>query len=311
MTGKVKYVPRCWRDYNKSLIERGSLFLWVNDDVFEQWEALPETRRGAPRKYSDLAINAILQVKFLFNLTLRAAQGLFQSLFGLLKVDLPIPNYSTLSRRLSKLEVELNAPDFNLPASFAIDSSGLKVYGEGEWKVRTHGYSKRRTWRKFHLAIDLDDQAIHAVTFTTNDFKDNEVFEETISQIEGPISEVIGDGAYDSKDCYAACKKMNATAIFPPRNGAVIHQHGNIKKEALPRDQTIRCIRDLGKKSWKQKTGYHRRSLVESAMFRFKKLFTADLKSRNFLNQAKEVFIKCNILNQFNKMGLANSIPCP
>ncbi|HRE31305.1 MAG TPA: transposase, partial [Candidatus Berkiella sp.] len=77
MTGKVKYAPRSWRDYNKSLIQRGSLCLWVNDEVFEQWEAPSETRRGAPRKYSDVAINTILKVKFLFNLTLRAAQGLF------------------------------------------------------------------------------------------------------------------------------------------------------------------------------------------------------------------------------------------
>jgi len=310
MTGKVKYVPRCWRDYNKSLIQRGSLSLWLNDEVFEQWEAPREKRRGAPRKYSDVAINTILKVKFLFNLPLRAAQGLFQSLFKLLNVDLPIPSYSTLSRRLPKLEVELNSPDLNGSSSFAIDSSGLKVYGEGEWKVRTYGYSKRRTWRKFHLGVDVEEQAIHAVTLTTNDFKDNEVFEETISQIAGCISDVIGDGAYDSKDCYTACEKLNANGIFPPRKGAVIHQHGNVKKEALPRDQAIRCIRDLGRKAWKEQTGYHRRSLVESAMFRFKKLFTTELKSRNFLSQAKEIFIKCNILNQFNKMGLANSIPC-
>lgn len=146
------------------------------------------------------------------------------------------------------------------------------------------------------------------MTLTTNDFKDNEVFEETISQITAPISDIIGDGAYDSKNCYAACKKINATGIFPPREGAVIHQHGNFKKEPLPRDQAIRCIRDLGRKTWKQQVGYHRRSLVESAMFRFKKLFTAELKSRNFLNQANEVFIKCNILNQFNTIGLANSV---
>ena len=166
----------------------------------------------------------------------------------MLNADLPIRSYSTLSRRLHQLTVELNSPELNQPSSFAIDSSGLKVYGEGEWKVRTHGYSKRRTWRKFHIAIDVNDQAIHGATFTTNDFKDNEVFEETISQITVPISDMIGDGAYDSKNCYTACKKINATGIFPPREGAVIHQHGHFKKEPLPRDRAIRCIRSSDKK---------------------------------------------------------------
>ena len=210
----------------------------------------------------------------------------------MLNADLPIRSYSTLSRRLHQLTVELNSPELNQPSSFAIDSSGLKVYGEGEWKVRTHGYSKRRTWRKFHIAIDVNDQSIHGATLTTNDFKDNEVFEETISQITVPISDMIGDGAYDSKNCYTACKKINTTGIFPPKEGAVIHQHGHFKKEPLPRDRAIRCIRSSGRKIWKQQVVYHRRSLVESAMFRFKKLFTTELKSRNFLNQANEVFIK-------------------
>lgn len=223
---------------------------------------------------------------------------------------MPVPSYSTLSRRLRQVEIKLDVPDPTKPISLAIDSSGLKVYGEGEWKVRIHGHSKRRTWRKFHLGIDVNGQMIHAVTVTTNDFKDNEVFEDTISQVNSSIEDILGDGAYDSKNCYEACASRKANPIFPPRNGAVIRQHGNCKKESLPRDQTIRDIRVLGKKGWKEKVHYHRRSLAETAMFRFKKLFTPELKSRSFINQAKEVFIKCNILNQFSALGLANSVAC-
>lgn len=309
MTRKVIYKPRSWRDYNKALIQRGSLFLWINEEILEHWRAPPIKQRGAPRRYSDLAIKTILELKFLFNLTLRAAQGLFESLFKLLGIDIPVPNYSTLSRRLRKLESELKTDNSNEAVSLAIDSSGLKVYGEGEWKVRIHGYSKRRTWRKFHLGIDINNQTIRAATVTTNDFKDSEVFEETISQITNPINDIIGDGAYDSKNCYDTCQAINANPIFPPREGAVIHQHGNSKAEPLARDQAVRDVRALGKKGWKEKSDYHRRSLAETAMFRFKKQFTAELKSRNFDNQANEVFIKCGILNQFAKIGLANSVP--
>ena len=249
MTRKVEYKPRSWQEYNKSLIQRGNLCLWIDDEVLDQWEASSQSKgRGAPRKYSDLAITSILELKYLFNLTLRAAQGFIQSLFDLLKISLPVPSYSTLSRRLRQLQIELKVPELTKPISLAIDSSGLKVYGEGEWKVRTHGYSKRRTWRKFHLGIDVNGQMIHAVTVTTNDFKDNEVFEETISQINAPIKDILGDGAYDSKNCYEACISRKVNPIFPPRNGAVIRQHGNCKKKSLPRDQAIRDIRILGKK---------------------------------------------------------------
>ena len=301
-------MPRSWHDYNKSLIQRGNLSVWITDELVEQWQAPQFKGRGAPNKYSELAIKTILELKFLFNLTLRAAQGLFQSLFSLLKIDLPVPHYSTLSRRLRKLESDLESDNTNEPISIAIDSSGLKVYGEGEWKLRAHGYSKRRTWRKFHLGIDVNSQTIRAVTVTTNDFKDSEVFEETISQITASINDIMGDGAYDSKNCYDVCQAINANPIFPPREGAVIHQHGNSKAEPLARDQAIRDIRQLGKKGWKEKSGYHRRSLAETTMFRFKKQFTAELKSRDFNNQANEVFLKCGILNQFAKFGLANSV---
>lgn len=310
MTGKVKYKPRSWSDYNKSLVQRGNLSLWIHDEVIEGWLVPQDHTRGAPRRYSDLAITAMLELKYLLNLTFRATQGFIQSLFELLNIDLPVPDYSTLSRRLRQLKVELNVPKPTESISIAIDSSGLKVYGEGEWKVRVHGHSKRRTWRKFHLGIDTTEQMIHGVTVTTNAFKDSEVFEETVSQVEAPIKEVLGDGAYDSQCCYEICSSRKINPIFPPRKGAVIHQHGNCKQIPKPRDQAIRDIRTLGRKGWKEKVKYHRRSLVETAMFRFKRLFSPSLKSRTFINQAKEVFIKCNILNRFNIMGLARTVPC-
>lgn len=171
MVGKPQYKPRSWHDYNKSLIERGSIFLWLDEEVLDNWQAAQIISRGAPRKYSDLAIMAILKMRYLFNLTLRSAQGLISSLFRFLDIDLPVPNYTILSRRLRNLHIEYELPHHDEPISIAIDSSGLKVYGEGECKVRIHGYGKRRTWRKFHIAIDVDTQLIHGVTVTTNDYQ--------------------------------------------------------------------------------------------------------------------------------------------
>lgn len=310
MARKLKYKPRSWSEYNKSLIERGSLSLWINENVLNNWIADSNDNEGAPQKYSDVAITAALQLKFMLNLTFRATQGFLISLFKNLGVNLPVPHYSTFSRRLKRLKINIGANSDGIPLELGIDSSGLKVYGEGEWKVRTHGKGKRRTWRKFHLGIDLKEQKIHAVTVTTNDFRDNEVFDDTIEQVQTVISEVVGDGAYDAENCYQTCATKGIKPIFPPRKGAVIHQHKNCKKTPLPRDEAVRIIHKRGRKYWKKSVNYHRRSLTETAMFRFKRAFSPELKSRNFINQAKEVFIKCAILNKFNEIGLAKSVAC-
>jgi len=308
MARKKLYKPRSWSKYNKSLIARGSLSLWINDDLFNSWHSNNEGKPGAPRKYSDQAISAALRLRSIYQLTLRATQGLLESIFRLMNVNLPVPHYSTFSRRMAKLHIELNARRKAEPMVLAIDSSGLKVFGEGEWKVRTHGYDKRRTWRKFHVGIDTEDQVIHAVTVTTNDFKDSEVFEATLDQVNSQVKLAIGDGAYDSKNCFDYCECRGITGIFPPRKGARLRQHGNCKDKPVARDEIIRDIRKNGRKAWKIKSGYHRRSLAETAMFRFKKLFSGMLSSRRFINQGVEVFLKCQVLNKFNELGLANTI---
>lgn len=309
MTRKVEYKPRSWAEYNKSLIERGRVSLWINDGVLKAWHTVKSKHRGAPRRYSDIAINAVLQLRYVFNLTLRATQGFCQSLFDMLGIKLSVPNYSTLSRRLARYVMpQRSALSHDEDLCIAIDSTGLKVYGEGEWKVRIHGHTKRRTWRKLHIGVDVETQIIHAATVTTNDFKDNEVFEDMLSQIESPIATVLGDGAYDSADCYTVCKSRGIKPIFPPRKGAVLRQHGNCKQEPLARDLAIRGIRKIGKKHWKSEEGYHRRSIVETAMYRLKSQFTGSLRSRSFINQANELFIKCEILNDFARRGLANSV---
>jgi hypothetical protein len=180
-----------------------------------------------------------------------------------------------------------------------VDATGLKVYGEGEWKVRIHGHSKRRTWRKLHLAVDEANNRILGVVLTTNDFKDNEVFPVLMNQI-GPenVSRVTGDGAYDDKKCFAWVEENKVKAVFPPRKGAKTQQHGNSQKKPKIWDILIRGIRKLGRSTWKKRVKYHRRSIAETAMYRFKILLGDHLQSRKFENQWAEVLIKVNILNQ-------------
>ena len=203
MAMEVKYRPCNWVDYNKALVERGRLSLWFNSEDLQKWYDLNSNvvRQGATRVYSDWTIAILNTLRFIFNMTLRAIQGFVESLLKLMNIHLKVPHYSTLSRRLETLSCDLgNTLALNEPIHLAIDSTGLKVYGEGEWKVRQHGYSKRRTWRKIHIAIDPVSQEIMNVAVSTNDLKDNQLVEDLLGGIEQPIEAIYGDGAYDAKN---------------------------------------------------------------------------------------------------------------
>lgn len=183
----------------------------------------------------------------------------------------------------------------------------MKVFGEGEWKVRQHGYSKRRTWRKLHLGIDEKTSEIVASVLTTNDFGDGEILPDLLEQIDAPLSQASGDGAYDSFENYNLLHERGAKITIPPRENAKTRQHSNCKSPPLIRDEIIRAIRQLGRAEWKKKNGYHRRSLAETMMFRFKRQFGDNLHAITFESQATEAFIKCNILNKITSLGMPSS----
>lgn len=109
-------------------------------------------RAGRPETYSDEAILMMLILREVYKCSLRSLQGLVESLFKIMNLKLPIPSYTQISRRAKSLYKRVNRLTEGKKARHVIfDSTGLKVYGEGEWKVKVHGKSKRRTWRKFTL----------------------------------------------------------------------------------------------------------------------------------------------------------------
>lgn len=287
-----------WKSYNRELIQRGSITFWICEESLSNWFHV-SSGSGFQKIYSDLAIQMLLLLRCRFNLTLRGTQGFAESILKMMGLHLPIPSYSTLCRRAEGLEIELRkkTPPPVGPIHVVIDSTGLKVFGEGEWKVRQHGYSKRRTWRKLHVCVDESTGEILSSVLTHNSFKDNEVFEDLIQATDQDIYQTTADGAYDAKNCWEFCERENIQGTFPPREGAKIHKHGNASDIPKQRDENLRLIRELGKPAWKALSGYSRRSLSETTMYRFKTIFGSKLHARNFGNQATEAFIKCKILN--------------
>ncbi len=305
-----KYRIRNWAKYNKSLVQRGSLTIWFSEDAIAAWieEPADKNERGRPKIYSDEAILSSLIIRAVFHLPLRALQGFLCSLVSLLHLTVPIPHYSRICRRSAGLGCHVRRLTTKRPTDLVFDSSGLKVYGEGEWKVRQHGKSKRRTWRKIHLAICPDTHEIVMECLTENNIADCSVLTEMSSRLPSSVKRVYGDGAYDSSECRQALVHRGIEPLIPPQRKAV-SLDSSPHSWRQHRNKAVSEILGLGgddeaRSLWKKLKGYHRRSLVETAMFRFKALFGGSLRARKMLNQKAEVLAACLAMNKMNSLGM-------
>jgi hypothetical protein len=306
---KKSYKVTNWSKYNESLVNRGSITFWFDDETLALWEHdNAEARVGHPFKFSDRAIEVLLVLRELFQLPYRQTEGLARSLMQLMQLDLPIPDFTSLAKRAAKLCIDLNISHRRGPIDVVVDSTGLKVFGDGEWKVRKHGPGKHRTWRKLHLVINPETQEIEAETLTENNIIDATPVPELLATIPDKIETFCGDGGYDKWLVYDALAERDIHPIIPTQHNAKIRQHGNAKAPPLPRDVTIRSIRQLGRSEWKRQVGYHRRSLAETTMHRIKTTFGGELKNRRLDTQQTEARLRCKILNQHNQLGLPPSI---
>jgi hypothetical protein len=303
---QASYKVTNWAKYNESLVKRGDITFWFDEDVLDAWEHdNAEWKVGRPFFYSNLAIESLLLLRELFRLPYRQTEGLGRALVKLMGADVPIPDYTSLQKRAAKLNVAIQVAQASAgPIHVVVDSTGLKVYGEGEWKVRKHGVGKRRTWRKLHLAVNPDTHEIVAETLTENDVHDADQVDELLDQVVAEVEALYGDGAYDQWKVYNSLDKRSVWSIIPPRKNATIKQHGNASADPLQRDECIRQIRRDGLKAWKKSIGYHRRSLGETAMHRFKKCFGEGLKNRKLPNQRTEAALRCKLLNFFVTLGM-------
>lgn len=305
---KPLYRVKNWSEYEQCLVQRGSLTLWLSNDLEQTWLYSGEKQRGSQFDYSDKAIEIMHTLKEVFHLTNRGVEGFVRSLFVMLQVDLPVPDHSTLSKRGKTLKVKLPKKASGR-LNLVLDSTGLKVYGEGEWKVRKHGYSKRRTWRKLHLGADPETGEIQVAGLTENSVSDDTLVKEMLGQVPQPLLACAADGAYDKRKVYDALNQHSPEVeiLIPPRKNARIWQHGNSKADRLKRDENLRYIRKHGRRRWKDDSGYHMRSLAETAMFRLKTIFGAELSARLLPTQTTQALVRCAALNKMTHLGMPQS----
>lgn len=274
------------------------------------WLAPASGKQGRAEKFSDAAIQFCLMVKNLFGLALRQVTGMVESLLKLSCLDWPTPDYSTLCRRQQRLQVFIAYRPNPNGLHLLVDSTGVKMLGEGEWKTKKHGAEYRRQWRKVHLGIDAETLEIRAIEVTSNRVGDAQVLPDWLNQIpqEERIDSISGDGAYDTKRDHTAIAERNAEAIIPVR------KNGKPWKENTPgakaRNETLRAMQRLGRAIWKKWSGYHRRSLVETKMRCFK-LLGERVNARRFNSQVAELQIRAALLNRFTQLGRPITVAIP
>jgi hypothetical protein len=310
-SGKKKYKVRNWREYNEALKQRGAaLAVWLSDDAIEGWIHRGPQQQGHPLVFSDAAIQTFLTVRAVFHMAMRQTEGFLSSTFSRLQIALPVPDYSTVSKRMADIPVDLpirgTAPGESM--HIVIDSTGLKVYGEGEWKVKIHGKSKRRAWRKLHLAVNPETGEVEAEELTEAYADDAAQVQGLLAQIDQEIDCAACDGAYDEHKIHALLQERGAQGLIPTSRDARIKKRGNATGPPLPRDEILRAIRALGRPGWKKQSGYHMRSHAENAMYRQKTIFGSGLRSRRFENQKTEARIRCRAMNIMTHLGMPESV---
>jgi len=309
---KKQYKVRNWREYNQALVNRGSVLFWLTEEAIRQWYEEGRTGKpGRPKSYSDTAITAALTIQQVFRMPLRQTEGLLAGILERLFVPINAPDYSTLSVREQTLTVAIRVrPVRDEPLHIVVDSTGVKVYGEGEWKVRQHGWSKRRTWKKLHIGIDEATGDILLGAVTGNERADCTMLAPLLDEVPDTtvIDQVSGDGGYDRRRCYDTLQARHVTHIaIPPQINARIWKHGNAGGDPLPRDANLRRIRAVGRKRWKQECGYHRRSLIETTMFRLKTIFGDRVSSRTMSGQRTQLLLRCRALNLMTTLEMPKS----
>ena len=303
---KIRYQVKNWGEYDRALQQRGSLTVWVTPEALAAWQAPPTGRRGRSPFYSDLAIETGHLLRLAFGRPWRQTEGLLRSITGLLGVSLAVPDHTTFSRRSVTLLLPTSLPPSSEPVHVVIDSTGLKVYGTGEWQREKHGERSRRTWRKLHLAVDPHSHEILASELTTNEVGDSSLVSPLLHQIPGDIASVMADGAYDGEPVYRAVAQRQPqpppAVIIPPRATAV--QSAIAGTPPSLRDWHIEVIQKKGRRGWERAVRYGQRALVETAMFRDKVLIGPTLRARKLAAQKVEARVACSVINRMTQFGM-------
>ena len=300
---KTKYRVGHGSAYEQALVQRGDVTLGLSADATDAWRPSPSGRPGAPKTFSDCAIETALTRRLVFRVPVRQAEGVWRSVLSLMGVDRAAPDPTTLSRRSQSLAVAFRRIPSSGPLHRIVDSTGLSIVGEGEWAAVQHGGRGHRGGKTLHLAVDRGGVIVaHALTEPTVD--DATIGIDLIATGDDAIARVTADAAYGTVACYAAAEMRDATVVVPPSKTARVSRR---RPRARARDRTITDVRTLGRRRWKQEAGYQLQARVENAFFRYTSILGDRLRARSRGGRVAESVVACNVLNQMPELGRPES----
>ena len=298
-----KFKINNWPEYNNTLRNRGRIDFMIAENLSDGWyeDNGSIKKRGGQKQYSDKAILMCLQIRYLFGLQLRQSQGFIDWIFEISGLPFTCPDYTTLSKRGRKLNLEflLESRDSDFDY-ICMDSTGIQTYTGNEWLENKHGKQYiRRTWKKLHIATG--DNGIITGAITTCHNKDDR------SQVKGLLrnvstKEVLADPGYDGENIYQIIRAKGVKPTIRPPNNLVA------KKAKTERQQNAAHQQSKGYHAWRNKNKYGRRELVENTFCRFKGSFGSKFLSRDDDNMKNEMIIKCQLLNKMFDIGKPISV---
>ena len=302
---KTRYRVQNWSAYEASLRQRGDVTVWFDEEAIAAWNARPSGQPGGQQQYSDLAIVTTLTLRTVFHLALRQAEGFVASLIHLMGLDLETPDHTTISRRSASLTVPPPVPGHAGPIHLVIDSTGLKIVGDGEWHVIKHKPANtRRCWRQLHLRVDAGGFIV-ASELTESGVDDGAVGVAIIRGYRAGIERFTADGAYDTRAIYEAIAAVGGVhVVIPPRREATPSGDDVLRR----RDAAIARIAEVGRRRWRKEAGAHRQARAENAMLRYKQIIGAALRARKMTTQTTEARIGVSVLNRMTTLGKPLSV---
>ena len=300
---KTSYRVKNWPEYEKSLRNRGDITVWLSQDAIDVWTAPRNGKRGGQQAYSDIAVESALSLRLIFHLPLRQTEGFLGSIFKLMGLDLPCPDHTTLSRRNRTVDVRRHTENLPVgPVSFSVDSTGLKVCGQGEWQAQKHGEKRRKRWKKLHIGVD-ENGWILASRVTEGHEQDPSQVPDLLARVDRGIDRFVGDGIYDQEPVYEAVDHHSpgVKVTIPPRKDAVLS--GDSASAPSHRDRHIAEIRSKGRPEWKRQSGYYLQSHAENAIYRYKRILGERMRAKNDEAQEREAATGCAVLNRMREIG--------
>lgn len=254
---------RDWSEYNRRLVNRGKINFWIKPQVFKNWKAKKKKKNGRPFEYGNEVIEAMSYIRFKFHQSLRETEGFFESLICMKRVSLKVPCYTQLCRRMRKLKLPKELLDRKGVTDIVLDTTGLKIYGEGEWRAEKYGGKKR--WRKLHLALDPKSGKLIFAEISNEHVHDTAYLERVLQRANGRKGKILIDGIADTKKCYEVARRYKKELVTPPKMGAVFRKEPEFEK----RNEALKVILGLGgdriaRTIWGKLVGYNRRVVAES-----------------------------------------------